>query len=98
MRGVAFSGARDAPDADIEGVGAAGEFASDRTVSHDQKELAVELSKALRLIRQMLLAPMRIVLMAHGIGEIACERDQQAHGVFGHWYGEDAAGNGDYDF
>jgi len=28
MRGVAFSGARDAPDADIEGVGAAGEFAS----------------------------------------------------------------------
>src|SRR6266404_933121 len=97
MGGVAFSGTRNAPNADIEGVSAARQLAPDRTVSHDQKKLAVELGEALRLVPQILLAPMKIVLVAHGIGEIAGESDEKAHGVFGHGDGENAAGICDHD-
>src|SRR5258706_219730 len=71
--GITFAGAADAQNADIEGVGAAGEFAADRAISHDQQALAVQLGEALRQVPQILLAPAGIVLIANGIGKIARE-------------------------
>ena len=40
-RGIAFAGARDAPDAHVEGFCAAGEFVADGAVTHDEKHLAI---------------------------------------------------------
>src|SRR5712671_2987324 len=97
MSWIAFSGTGDAPDADIESAGAAGEFAADRAITHNQQELTVQLGEALRQVPQILLAPTRIVLVANGIGKIAREGDEQAHRVLSHGHGKNAARVGDDD-
>src|SRR6202011_3065979 len=58
--GITFSGTRYAPTADVEAAGGAGQFASDRAVSHDQEKLAVQFGKALWLVPQILLSPVGV--------------------------------------
>src|SRR5271165_7383246 len=68
---VALPGPRYSPDPHVKGICAPTELPTDRTVSNDQQELPVQLRETLRLIPNLLLPPMRVILMAHGIWKIS---------------------------
>jgi len=70
---------------------------ANRAETDDQQNFAVELGQMLRLVPKGLLHPLAAVLAAHGIREIARQRQQQTDRVLGHWRRENSTRIGDQD-